>query len=57
LRDKLKRLKYIKSAKDLVTPIDATQLGFFQQALRKTKEANPYIGAAKNFLEKLLEMI
>lgn len=49
----LKKLKYIKTAQDLVTPINTTQFGFFQQALRKTKEANPYIEAAKQFLDKL----
>ena len=53
MRDKLKKLRYIKSPRDLITPNDATQIGFFQQALRKTKEANPYIEAAKSFLEKL----
>jgi len=38
--------KYIKSPKDLVTPIDVTQNGFLQQALRKTTEASPYIDSA-----------
>lgn len=46
-------LRHIKSSKDLVTPIDITQSGFLQQALRKTKEANPYVDHAKYFLNKL----
>lgn len=46
-------LRYIKSPKDLVTPIDITQSGFLQQALRKTKEASPYVEQAKRLLSKL----
>jgi len=49
----LTELRYIKSSKDLVTSIDVTQSGFLQQALRKTKEANPYVDHAKQLLEKL----
>jgi type II restriction enzyme len=45
--------KYVKSPKDLVTPIDITQSGFLQQALRKTKEASPYVDQAKQLLNKL----
>ncbi len=45
--------KYIQSAKDLVTPIDVTQSGFLQQALRKTKEASPYVERAKQLLDNL----
>lgn len=45
--------KYIQSPKDLVTPIDVTQSGFLQQALRKTKEASPYVDRAKQLLDKL----
>ena len=45
--------KYIHSATDLVTPIDVTQSGFLQQALRKTKEASPYVDRAKQLLDKL----
>lgn len=46
-------LKYVQSPKDLVTPIDVTQSGFLQQALRKTKEASPYVERAKQLLDKL----
>lgn len=46
-------LKYVRSSKDLVTPIDVTQSGFLQQALRKTKEASPYVDRAKQLLNKL----
>jgi len=49
----LAELKYVKSSKDLVTSIDITQSGFLQQALRKTKEASPYVDHAKRFLNKL----
>jgi hypothetical protein len=49
----LPELKYVKSPKDLVTPIDITQLGFLQQALRKTKEASPYVEQAKRLLDRL----
>jgi hypothetical protein len=49
----LPELKYVKSPKDLVTPIDITQSGFLQQALRKTKEASPYVDQAKRLLYKL----
>lgn len=45
--------KYIRSPKDLVTPIDMTRSGFLQQALRKTKEAGPYVDHAKRLLQKL----
>lgn len=47
------KLKYVKSSKDLVTPIDITQSGFLQQALRKTREASPYVDQAKHLLNKL----
>ena len=50
---KLTGLRHVKSPKDLITPIDVTQSGFLQQALRKTKEANPYVDRAKYFLDKL----
>ena len=46
-------LRYVKSSKDLVTPVDVTQYGFLRQALRKTKEANPYVDRAKYLLERL----
>lgn len=46
-------LRHVKSPKDLVTPIDVTQSGFLQQALRKTKEVNPYVDRAKYLLNKL----
>ncbi len=46
-------LKYVSSSKDLVTPIDITQSGFLQQALRKTREASPYVDQAKRLLNKL----
>lgn len=46
-------LRHVKSPKDLVTPIDVTQSGFLRQALRKTKEANPYVDRAKYLLNKL----
>lgn len=46
-------LKYIQSPKDLVTPIDITQSGFLQQALRKTREASPYVDQAKRLLNKI----
>ena len=46
-------VKYIRTSKDLVTTIDATQSGFLQQALRKTKEASPYVDRAKQLLSKL----
>lgn len=46
-------LRYIRTSKDLVTPIDVTQSGFLQQALRKTKEASPYVERAKQLLDKL----
>jgi type II restriction enzyme len=49
----LPELKYVQSSKDLVTPIDITQSGFLQQALRKTKEASPYVDQAKRLLNKL----
>jgi len=49
----LPELRYIQSPKDLVTPIDITQSGFLQQALRKTKEASPYVDQAKHLLDKL----
>lgn len=44
---------FIRSPNDLVTPIDVTQSGFLQQALRKAKEVNPYINHAKFLLDKL----
>jgi hypothetical protein len=47
------KLRYVKSPKDLVTPIDVTQAGFLQQALRKNREANPYLQRAKYLLNKL----
>ena len=50
---RLTELRYVKTSKDLVTPIDATQSGFLQQALRKTKEASPYVDRAKQLLDKL----
>lgn len=46
-------VRHIRSSKDLVTPIDVTQSGFLQQALRKTKEASPYVDHAKQLLNKL----
>ena len=46
-------LSYVRTSKDLVTPIDVTQSGFLQQALRKTKEASPYVDRAKQLLDKL----
>lgn len=46
-------LNYVRTSEDLVTPIDVTQSGFLQQALRKTKEASPYVDHAKQFLDKL----
>jgi hypothetical protein len=46
-------LKYVQSPQDLVTPINVTQSGFLQQALRKTKEASPYVERAKQLLDKL----
>ena len=46
-------LRYVRTSRDLVTPIDATQSGFLQQALRKTKEASPYVERAKQLLDKL----
>ncbi len=46
-------LRYVGTSKDLVTHIDATQSGFLQQALRKTKEASPYVDRAKQLLDKL----
>lgn len=46
-------LRYVRTSKDLVTPIDVTQSGFLQQALRKTKEASPYVERAKQLLDKL----
>jgi len=49
----LPELKFVQSSKDLVTPIDITQSGFLQQALRKTKEASPYVDQAKQLLSKL----
>jgi type II restriction enzyme len=49
----LTELRYIRTYEDLVTPIDATQSGFLQQALRKTKEASPYVDRAKQLLDKL----
>lgn len=45
--------KHVHSAKDLVTPIDVTQSGFLQQALRKTKEASPYVDRANQLLDQL----
>ena len=50
---RLTELRYVGTSKDLVTPIDATQSGFLQQALRKTKEASPYVDRAKQLLDKL----
>lgn len=47
------QLKYVQSSKDLVTPIDITQSGFLQQALRKTREASPYVDQAKRLVDKL----
>lgn len=47
--------RFIRSPQDLVTPSDVTQSGFFQQALRKTKEASPHIQRAKRLLDKLQE--
>jgi len=49
----LTELRYVRTSKDLVTPIDVTQSGFLQQALRKTKEASPYVERAKQLLDKL----
>jgi len=49
----LTELRHVKSPKDLITPVDVTQSGFLQQALRKTKEANPYVDRARYFLDKL----
>jgi type II restriction enzyme len=49
----LPQLRYVRSASDLVTPIDVTQSGFLQQALRKTKEASPYVEQARNLLSRL----
>lgn len=46
-------LRHVKSPKDLVTAIDVTQSGFLRQALRKTKEANPYVDRAKYLINKL----
>lgn len=46
-------LRYVKSPGDLVTSIDVTQAGFLRQALRKTKEANPYVDRAKYILDEL----
>lgn len=45
--------KFIRSSKDLVTSRDATRGGFLEQALRKTKEASPYIAQAHQFLNRL----
>ena len=50
---RLTELRYVRSSKDLITPIDVTQSGFLQQALRKTKEASPYVDHAKQLLDKL----
>ena len=50
---RLTELRYVGTSKDLVTTIDATQAGFLQQALRKTKEASPYVDRAKQLLDKL----
>jgi hypothetical protein len=49
----LPQLRYVRSSSDLVTPIDVTRSGFLQQALRKTKEASPYVDQAKKLLSKL----
>ena len=46
-------LRYVRTSKDLVTPIDVTQSGFLQQAIRKAKEASPYVERAKQLLDKL----
>ncbi len=47
------KLKYVKKAADLLTPDKVTRSGFLQQALRKTKEANPYVERAKYLLDKI----
>ncbi len=46
--------RFIRSADDLVTSVQATQNGFLRQALRKTKEAAPYIAEARK-LRQVLE--
>lgn len=50
---RLTELRYVRTPKDLVTSIDATQNGFLRQALRKTKEAGPYVDHAKQLLNSL----
>jgi len=47
--------KFIRSAHDLVTSVKATQNGFLTQALRKTKEAAPYVAAARELQRILLK--
>ncbi len=48
----METLKYITSAKDLITPRSNTRAGFLAQALRKTQEASPYIQKAKELLAR-----
>jgi hypothetical protein len=45
--------KYIKSYKDLVTSDSLTRAGFLEQAIRKYKEAIPYVDSAKLLLDKI----
>ena len=47
------QVRYVRTPADLVTPIDMTQAGFLQQALRKTREASPYVERARQLLESL----
>jgi len=44
---------FIKSADDLVTCVQATQNGFLKQALRKTREAAPYVDQARKLRRTL----
>jgi len=46
--------RFIRSADDLVTSVQATQNGFLKQALRKTEKAAPYVAEAQK-LRKALE--
>jgi hypothetical protein len=48
--------RLIKSADDLVTSVQATQHGFLKQALRKTKEAEPYVKQARNLQRTLAKV-
>lgn len=45
--------KFIKSAKDLVTPRQATVEGFLRQAMEKTRRAEPLVAAAIQFWQGL----